>query len=780
MTKQLKSPATYLALLVLASIFFWAEMVFFDKIPFFRDTLLQFYPWQSFANNSLSGGTLPLWNNYSGGGAPFIGNLQSAVFYPLKLFFVLLPFGAAVKSFIILNFIIAAFGMFFLVRDFKISSSSAFFAALIFSFNGYLVSRVEFWSVLGSSVWLPAIMFFLKRFIDSGKFKYFLFAVFSLAMPLLAGSAQIYFYNFIILTAFTVWYAVSSKKLWWPSFCYFLAASVLSLLLSSIQLFPFLEFVSNSVRQAGMDINLASTWSLHPFKLVNFLTPYFWGNPSESAYFGSDQFWAGSFYCGIPVIALFLTSVLFFFKKGKGLDRKTRGTVIFFSLLLTVFFVLSLGRYGFLYNLLYKFILPFRMIRYPAVAIYGAVFAVSVLGGLLAGKIAENIKDRKLMKTEVLSSAMVLLVTAGLYIYVNYFKTGADPVRIAVTARALITAGGLLISLAAVFYLVSVKKAKADTLIFLLSGLLLFDLFINTSGIIPLGGAKEVFLEPAVKNYLKADNSDFRIATTPGTYATFGQLYESSRTPRDGYPYKSYLNDIKSMMYDNYSMFCGLECFNVYDPMRLKRQEILAYRFKNQNSAFETNLLNIFNVKYCLSNTELKENGLVLRTKLDGIFIYENKKVLPRAYVVYNTLHAKDAAAAFEKVTAKDFLPLEYAVLEEPGPALLPKSTFKAEEAGVIYPSAERVIIDFNAVKNGLLVLSDAYYPGWEAEVDGVKTKILRTNYMFRGVIIPAGRHTVEMGYRPLSFRVGVAVTTVTLIFLLLVSVWIWERKISL
>jgi len=773
-------PAASLVFFIILAVFFWGEMVFFDKIPFYRDTLLQFYPWQAFADNSIRSGLMPLWNNYSGCGTPFIGNLQSAVFYPLKLFFYFLPLALAVKLFIITNIIIAGFGMFFLLRDFRVKTSSAFFAALVFSFNGYLISRVEFWSILAASVWLPLIMFFLKRFADNYRFKYFSLAVFALTMPLLAGGAQIYFYNLLILSAFVLWYGISIKKKMGRFFGYFAGACVLSLLLSAVQLLPFLEFVMHSVRKTGIDIELASRWSLHPFKLINFLTPFFWGNPSASAYYGSDQFWTSSFYCGIPVVLLLLFSMIFFLKQKQLLNKGTKQAVIFFSALAALFFVIALGRYGFVYGLLYKYFLPFRMIRYPAVAMYGTVFAFAVLSGLLLDKVALNLKSRMFIPAVMISSILLLLVTAGSYIYMNSFKISADPVRCSVTNNALITAGALLLALAGLFYLAALKKIRPGVFTGFVSALLILDLYINTGGLLPLARVEEVFSRSAVEKYLRTDNSAFRIATSPGTYSAFSRQYENPRALENGVPYKDYLHDIKNIMHDDYSMFCGIECFNVYDPMRLKQQDILAYRFSTQRTAFETPLLNIFNVKYCLSSRTIIEKGLVLRTKLDGIFIYENKNVLPRACIVYNILKETDPAAAFRKVTAGDFMPLQYGVVEDANAPLLPESSLKAEQTGVIYSSADRVTIKVNAAVKGLCILSDSYYPGWQAELDGVATKILKTNYMFRGVIVPAGKHTVEMVYKPLAFRAGVAVSLATLGFFLLISVWIWERKISL
>jgi uncharacterized membrane protein YfhO len=69
------------------------------------------------------------------------------------------------------------------------------------------------------------------------------------------------------------------------------------------------------------------------------------------------------------------------------------------------------------------------------------------------------------------------------------------------------------------------------------------------------------------------------------------------------------------------------------------------------------------------------------------------------------------------------------------------------------------VALSMNLDDPGLLVLSDSYYPGWRAWADGEPADIHRVNYGFRGIVVPAGRHTVEMRYEPASFRVGLFVS---------------------
>ena len=68
------------------------------------------------------------------------------------------------------------------------------------------------------------------------------------------------------------------------------------------------------------------------------------------------------------------------------------------------------------------------------------------------------------------------------------------------------------------------------------------------------------------------------------------------------------------------------------------------------------------------------------------------------------------------------------------------------------------------SARRQFLVLSDSYYPGWEAEVDGVPVPIHRANMAFRAVVVPEGKHTVEFRYRPDSFYYGAGVSAFTLV----------------
>jgi uncharacterized membrane protein YfhO len=85
-------------------------------------------------------------------------------------------------------------------------------------------------------------------------------------------------------------------------------------------------------------------------------------------------------------------------------------------------------------------------------------------------------------------------------------------------------------------------------------------------------------------------------------------------------------------------------------------------------------------------------------------------------------------------------------------------------------------LIHVKAAQNAFLVLSDTYFPGWKAYVDGKKEKIYRANYNFRAIALGAGTHKIEFIYDPLSFKIGAIITLLTLIGFICVG-WILKLR---
>jgi hypothetical protein len=138
--------------------------------------------------------------------------------------------------------------------------------------------------------------------------------------------------------------------------------------------------------------------------------------------------------------------------------------------------------------------------------------------------------------------------------------------------------------------------------------------------------------------------------------------------------------------------------------------------------------------------------------------IYENRAVLPRAWVVHRAEIVTDAGTAIARLRDVAFDPTE-TVLLGAGTAL--DGTGRGQ-ARITRYEPEAVTIEVTTDAPGYLVLTDTDYPGWEATVDGEATPIERANLVFRAVPVDPGHHTVEFHFRPASFRLGLWVSLAT------------------
>jgi hypothetical protein len=165
-----------------------------------------------------------------------------------------------------------------------------------------------------------------------------------------------------------------------------------------------------------------------------------------------------------------------------------------------------------------------------------------------------------------------------------------------------------------------------------------------------------------------------------------------------------------------------------------------------------------------------------------GVWIYENPNVLPRAYAV----HRVEVAAGenlLGRMSSPDFNPWTTALLEEPLPA---EQAASLAAAPLRSPSAarieryepHRVEVVAEMQDPGLLVLSDTYYPGWEVTVDGSDAVLLRTNYALRGVYLPAGVHQVVFRFVPTVFRTGLIVAAAVFASGSAVALWDIRREL--
>jgi hypothetical protein len=120
--------------------------------------------------------------------------------------------------------------------------------------------------------------------------------------------------------------------------------------------------------------------------------------------------------------------------------------------------------------------------------------------------------------------------------------------------------------------------------------------------------------------------------------------------------------------------------------------------------------------------------------------------------------------AAWKAIRADDFDPTVSVILEADAPPVDNQPVAKLALSGY---ASDRITVAVSTDQAGYLVLPDAYYPGWQATINGQLTAVYQANYAFRAVYVPAGEHTVEFTFRPAIWIVGLTISGLTLLLLL-------------
>jgi hypothetical protein len=276
----------------------------------------------------------------------------------------------------------------------------------------------------------------------------------------------------------------------------------------------------------------------------------------------------------------------------------------------------------------------------------------------------------------------------------------------------------------------------------------------------------------------RAQDEIFRIGAAPNT------LYEGRRegeyaTYRDDHGW--FLSSLLPVMIPNSAAMFGLQDVRGYESVyTLAYSEYLA-RADGRDTPFDAvaiptnNTLNpmfdALNMRYVLSIEALDDPALT-EVYSGEIFIYQNENALPRAVLYGDFRVLDDAEAVLDRMAEPDFDPSQELLFEnDPGIALLlqndPESCRDTAlmcpgEAVITLYEPERVVIEVETSGDAILMLSDLYYPGWVARVDGTETPIARANTIMRAVMVPAGAHEVEFRYESAVIRDGGRISLVS------------------
>ena len=706
---------------------------------------------------------LPLWNPYNYSGIPLLATLQPGIFYPPHLFYLFLPFNIVWNWLIILHFAFAGFTLYLLMRYLKASPIASLCSGIIFILSGYLLSVHNLLPHLFSVAWFPLIVLYFLKYFEYRRIKYIVITSILLSMQFFAGAPEIVMMTISVLVII----AVVSGRHFSRGIRYYEKAGAIVLVVAlfalvvAVQFIPFYELKLLSWRRTGLNYGEAIRWSFAWKDFLMFFLPDVFGYFQTTEKYLSNQTWLKTIYLGIIPFVLTL-----FYLTSR--DRK-RWLLL---LLMGVSLILALGGNTPIYRLLYH-VPPFHDIRYPVKFLFLFFIIISITSGLgldaLRKGLYENDKRTRRIIQGVFYFGFVLVALWG---YINIFENdvhgfleryGLKPdayndinFNMHNLKRFLFFSFIFCVSLF-LYLRTKYKKTMEISIICILA----MDLFLANYGYYFTAPWRTYIEKNEFVKELEKNQETERYIVTPKTSQEF------DRYPND----HAIMGSAYAALFNLYT-FRGSEVLKIHDNDVLSR--LLQYYVDSPDEA--KRFLDVIGVKYLITSHEIKskEYVCVKSIAVNGktAHLYEYKGY-PGRFLLFGKIHTvHDDQAAVNTLTDGGIdLRKELVITDDGMLNQWQNRTVKGNVRLVSY-KANKVVLESDADNAAFLYVSDTYYPGWRAYVDGKQTKIYRANLAFRAVEVPKGKHTVVFKYVPMSLYIGLCLTIIGI----LICIWLWRR----
>lgn len=691
-----------------------------------HDVIRQLYPWKTLSLKMLRGEQLPLWNPYAFAGNPHLANFQTAVFSPGNLLFFVLPQIDVWVILEMLQFFLAGLFTFLFCKKIGLRSLASLLGGISSSFSLFMVVWNQ-WNTVGqAALWFPLALLSIEEiFTNRNIFKWFIVLVASLTFSFLAGHIQTTIYVYFLITAYFIFKILESKKsaktLILPSIILFTSFGI-AVLLTAIQWLPTLELYREAPRST-VSASYIFTRSLLPIShLMTLFAPDFFGNPATQNYFGQVTYIEAVSYFG--AIPLFLALFAIFWRREK--------RVLFWA------FVFFLGIFLSLKNPVswsfYSLNIPILGTSTPTRILFLTSFSGAILASFGFDKFLREIKERKLLK-QILNTALLVSLIYGLgWLWALTNNQG-------VTIRNLVLPTSFLI------LGLSILLTRRQVLLPLLLLITVFDLFYYGAKITPFVPRNLVFPKNEVFDFLKEKGGIDR-------FFGFGNAYIDTN-------FSTHYQVFNPEGYDPLFITRYGQLISAGKDGKIKKEIPRAdVNFEKvyptdsfTNNPYRRRLFSLLGVKYINIKKEPLSGELFdLIYKGNNFDIYEYKEALPRFFLAGDYLLETDPQKIVDKIMDKNFSLRKKIILEEALPKEFVLLGKEGGEALLISYKENEVKFKTESQLNQLLFLSDNFYPGWKATIDGKEIKIYRANFSFRAVPVPRGEHEVIFSYRPKNF----------------------------
>lgn len=402
----------YVFVALTLNILFFYPTIFSNKTFFFRDIHRWFYPMKYFLAKSLKSGSIPFWSSHYFCGSPFMSDLQSGVFYPISLVFVLFPFPWSFNIYIILHFFLAFCFFYHFIKGLGLTKKAALITSISYCYGGYTIASVNVLNNLSTLIWLPAILWSFHRAADGNYKSGYFFTVLFLCMAILGGEPQL----FLLISGLLLFFGLTSSPRKTPKIRSHIKNTVIILLLIAsavllmmFQLGPAYQDYQLSVRLGGLTYEEAVRHSLDLGMLKHFIIPLrfpsdFTTDPATLNRFFPGQVqapWLLTVYPGLMLAPMALIGLFFNF------SRK----ILLWIVTFTITLVLALGGGTPIYYIFFKI---FPIFRFPEKFIVLTNFSLLVLSAYGLDRLLSFIRQRGI-RPNLLFWPFVLILIIDLF-----------------------------------------------------------------------------------------------------------------------------------------------------------------------------------------------------------------------------------------------------------------------------------------------------------------------------------------------------------------------------
>jgi hypothetical protein len=669
------------------------------------------------------GGAGLLWNPYQSCGEPYLGIGTSGLLYPPSWLFLLLPPDAALYGLLFCNLAIGALGAYALARALGLSRAAAVCGGLSFAFSNQGADLITFTPIVsGPYAWLPVAMCCTERLLREARVGWAVGLAATLAISLLPGHPQVIVYLYQLIALRVAWELVVARPPHRGRMLALFAGSLAGApLLAGLHLIPALESMRQSIRSGNLSAGEISshggvTWS-------GFLTLY-----SRRQEINNP----------IHVLPSLLAV-------GALLTRVARHQMWFYLLVGLLSLGLALGDRFVLFPI-YRALPTGSLFRDPNRFLWITSLCLSTLAAFGADALLRHAATwpRRVGRL-VLPAIVIAALWAGSMH--GFFRHEPWLFAAALAAMLLAATTPRASGIAAVLLVVALGLDliwfRPPTFRHLIDGAQLYARR-------PVFEQLQPHLTPQDRVYLVAKHPDHTLQHKTGSLFGVPIMTDyESQTSRRWADYFTYLRIGRGMHNINDLLYP----IQGYLPPSMVRPllDLTASRFLMVEESMDT-----------VENIPGPPLSVVSYDQ--GVRIYENTEALPRARWVPQARVYPVPKELLQQLAQGTIDPRTTVLLEEPPPS---GARYSATDAGgtvsFVRDDPESIELDVDAPAAGFVVLADQYFPGWGATVNGADAPILRANYAFRAVEVPAGRSIVSFRFRPRSVAIGAALSALAI-----------------